>query len=481
MSEETNIQKKVLDLFTANDLETLKTILMDIKAADIADILERIDDKTTRIEIFNILDDELGSDVLLHLDRDLELDFIEAIPAEELADIVEEMAPDDAADFMADIENKDKFNTLLEKISEEERKDILNLLSFDEETAGGIMTSEFLPFPGSMRVENVLKMLRVTEELKDPIMFVYAVEPITKKFLGSVSLVDLIKAPPRTPLIELVEKDYVWSSVDADQEDIAKDFRRYKLWVMPVLDDQHRLVGRITADDILDISAEEADEDIAQMAGTPDLLDEDDSALHVMRLRMPWLLVTLCLALINSVVIDNMLAGAGNIVALAVFLPVIMAMGGNTGMQSATVIIREMAMERIQRGDLSSIIKRESFTGLFMGITCGLCGGLVSYSYMKMSGTATDPLKQETVALIVFFAIGSAMTFSSFFGSGIPLLLQKAGFDPAVAAGPFVTTLNDIISSVIYFLTSYMLIDWFTKSASAAESTATLIKATGLI
>ncbi|NQZ58367.1 MAG: magnesium transporter [Lentisphaeraceae bacterium] len=480
MSEDFNIHKKILDLFTINDLESLKATLMDIKPADIADILERIEDKETRIQIFNLLDDELGSDVLLVLDRDLELDFIEAIPEEELADIVEEMAPDDAADFMSEIENKDKFNTLLGKINEDERKDILNLLSFDEENAGGIMTSEFLSFPGSMHVENVLQILRVSETSKDPVMFVYAVEPNTNKFLGSVSLVDLIKAAPRTDLIELIEKDYVWSTVDADQEEVAKEFRRYKLWVMPVLDDQHRLVGRITADDILNISAEEADEDIAQMTGTPDLLDEDTSAIHVMKRRLPWLIITLCLALINSIVIDNMLSSTGNIVALAVFLPVIMAMGGNTGMQSATVIIREMAMERIQTGDLSTIIKRESFTGFIMGILCGLCGGIISYTYMKISGTSTDPLKQETVAMIVFIAVASAMTFSSCFGSGIPLLLQKLGFDPAVAAGPFVTTLNDIISSVIYFLISYQLIDLFANSTSIGHNVRHWLNSTGL-
>ena len=311
-----------------------------------------------------------------------------------------------------------------------------------------------------MRVDTVLKMIRSIEDFKDPVMYVYVVEPVTKKFLGSVSLVDLIKAEEKTQLVDLIEKDYVWATVDADQEEIAKDFRRYNLWVMPVLDDQHRLVGRITADDILDVSIDEADEDIAQMAGTPDLLDENVSPLNIMKLRLPWLLVTLCLALTNSIVIESMLHQAGNIVALAVFLPVIMAMGGNTGMQSATIIIREMAMERILPGDLKAIAQRESFVGLSMGIICGICGSLISLAFMNLANVETASLTKIDIAKIVFFAIANAMTFSSFFGSAIPQLLKKIGIDPAVAAGPFVTTLNDILSSVIYFLTAYFLMFW---------------------
>ncbi|MCM8528591.1 MAG: magnesium transporter [Lentisphaeraceae bacterium] len=461
MSEEQKDISEITSLLEGGDTDSLRTKLMDLKSADIADIIENLEDKENRKDIFEILDGESSSEVLLLLDRDIELELIDVIPDEQLADIVEEMAPDDAADFLGEIEDKSRMQTLLKEINDEERKEILHLLSFDEESAGGIMTSEFLPFPSSMKVGTVLKMIRSITDLKDPIMYIYVVEPVTKKFLGSVSLVDLIKANSDQLIVDLIEKDYVWTTVDADQEEIAKDFRRYNLWVMPVLDDQHRLVGRITADDILDVSIEEADEDIAQMAGTPDLLDENVSPFHIIKLRLPWLLITLCLALVNSIVIESMLESANNVIALAVFLPVIMAMGGNTGMQSATIIIREMAMEKLYEGDLALIVKRESFIGFCMGVICGLCGAIISYVFMSINSVDTgNDLTKESLTIIVFLAIINAMTFSSFFGSAIPQILRKLGLDPAVAAGPFITTLNDIISSVIYFLTTYALIQW---------------------
>ena len=461
MSEEQKDIAEIVSLLEDGDSDVLTKKLHDLKPADIADIIENIEDKKSRNDIFGYLDDETSSEVIILLDRDIELELIDELPDAELADIVEEMAPDDAADFLSEIEDKDRFQTLLKEINDEERKEIIHLLSFDEESAGGIMTSEFLPFPSSMKVNTVLKMIRSVADLKDPIMYIYVVEPVTKKFLGSVSLVDLIKAPSDQAIVDLIEKDYVWTTVDADQEEIAKDFRRYRLWVMPVLDDQHRLVGRITADDILDVSMEEADEDIAQMAGTPDLLDENVSPFNIIKLRLPWLLITLCLALVNSIVIESLLENANNIVALAVFLPVIMAMGGNTGMQSATIIIREMAMEKLYEGDLKQIVKRESFIGLCMGVICGLCGGAISYIFMSINSVDLgNQLTTGGLTMIVILAIVNAMTFSSFFGSAIPQILKKIGFDPAVAAGPFITTLNDIISSVIYFMTTYALMQW---------------------
>lgn len=461
MSDEQKDISEISSLLSSGDIDSLTTKLAELKPADIADLIENLEDRVQRNEIFDILNGETRSEVLILLERDIELELIDDIPDAQLADIVEEMAPDDAADFLGEIEDKGRFQALLQEINDEERKEIIHLLSFDEESAGGIMTSEFLPFPSSMKVNTVLMMIRSISDLKDPIMYVYVVEPITKKFLGSVSLVDLIKAAPEQQIVDLIEKDYVWTTVDADQEEIAKDFRRYNLWVMPVLDDQHRLIGRITADDILDVSIEEAGEDIAQMAGTPDLLDENVSPFNIIKLRLPWLLITLCLALVNSIVIESMLESANNVIALAVFLPVIMAMGGNTGMQSATIIIREMAMEKLYDGDLALIVKRESFIGFCMGLICGLCGSLISFAFMSINSVDTgNQLTTKDLAIIVFLAIVIAMTFSSFFGSAIPQILKKIGFDPAVAAGPFITTLNDIISSVIYFLTTYALIQW---------------------
>ena len=228
---------------------------------------------------------------------------------------------------------------------------------------------------------------------------------------------------------------------------------------MPVLDKHNQLVGRITVDDILDITIEEADEDIAKMTGTPDLISHESDLLQVVKLRLPWLIVTLLLALINAFVIGHFLKSLESVVILAAFPTVIAAMGGNTGMQSATVFIRELALDKILPSQFTSIAIRECLSGLIMGVCCGITAAIITFFGLPLIFSSIEssiPIK--TISEIVFLSITFAMTFAGCFGTLIPITLRRLSFDPAVAAGPFVTTLNDIISSVIYFITATTLI-----------------------
>ena len=447
-----NIQQ-IEKLIEIDDRETLTELLPQSNPSDIAEFL---DDMSPEQQAFTIalLDDDLLSDVLVETEQDVQLKLLAQLPIKHQALLIEDMASDDAVDILLDLP-EERADEILSELPEDLRLNLKQLLTFDEESAGGIMTSELTALPGHFTVKAARQAI-AKAELKDPIMSVYIIEASTGILKGFVNVVQLITADARSTLDEHINDDYIWASVDADQEDIANDFRKYNLWVMPVVDEKHRLVGRITVDDILDVAQEEADEDIGLITGTPDLADEDDSFKHILRLRLPWLIVTMFLALVNSFVINKFIPnkeGYLNTTVMAAFIPVIMAMSGNTGMQSSTIIIRELALGNIKNDELFKIAFKEMSLGASMGLACGILGGLCSWGVLLL----TSGLDAQ-IALLVGISIFHAMIFSSFFSSMVPIALNKMDFDPAVSAGPFVTTLNDIFASIIYFLTFHILL-----------------------
>jgi magnesium transporter len=446
-------------LIKNSDDDAIRVEILRLQAADIAEILALLDDEDHRLHIFELIDSvETRAETLLALDETCKDEVIQSISAEKLSKLVEEMASDDAADFLSELDNEVLNSEILAHVDKDLRDDLNRLQTFDEESGGGIMTSELCAFPSNMRIQDVLKNLH-PDTIKDPIMYVYVLDAHSQNFYGTASLVHLINANPSASLASITEKVYIWAELDEDREKIAAKFRKYNLWVMPVLDKHNQLVGRITVDDILDISIEEADEDIAKMTGTPDLISHENNLLQVVKLRLPWLIITLLLALTNAFVIGHFLKQLETIVVLAAFPTVIAAMGGNTGMQSATVFIRELALDKILPTQFSSIAIRECLSGLIMGGACGLIAGCITYFGIPLlfnSAPSTVPVL--TISKIIFLSITFAMTFAGCFGTLIPITLRKLSFDPAVAAGPFVTTLNDIISSVIYFMTATALI-----------------------
>ena len=446
-------------LIKNSDDTAIRAELLRLQAADIAEILALLDEEVERLHIFELIDSvETRAETLLALDETSKDEVIQSISVEKLSKLVEEMASDDAADFLSELDNDSLNTAILAHVDKDLRDDLNRLQTFDEESGGGIMTSELCAFPSNMLIQDVLKNLH-PDTIKDPIMYVYVLDAHSQNFYGTASLVHLINAKPDASLASITEKVYIWAELDEDREKIAAKFRKYNLWVMPVLDKHNQLVGRITVDDILDISIEEADEDIAKMTGTPDLISHENNLLQVVKLRLPWLIITLLLALINAFVIGHFLKQLESIVVLAAFPTVIAAMGGNTGMQSATVFIRELALDKILPAQFRSITIRECLSGLIMGGACGLiAGGITYFGVPLLFDSTSNTIPILTLSKIIFLSITFAMTFAGCFGTLIPITLRKLSFDPAVAAGPFVTTLNDIISSVIYFMTATALI-----------------------
>lgn len=420
-----------------------------VDPADLADFVEDLKPEM-RDAVFELVDPQVASDVIAEIDAPYLDGIVEDLPAHEIAQLAGRMAPDEAADLILELDS-DQGQEVLGLLHPQDKKDIQELLSYAEDTAGGLMTTEVITCPGTARVGEVLKSI-AEADLSDPMFYAYIVDPADRTLKGYVSLQELAVADPDQVIGDLAHTDYVFSVTDEDQQEVARKFRRYDLWVMPVVDSSHRLVGRITVDDVIDVLHEEADEDLARMVGAPDIEEEEESLLHITRLRLPWLLITMTAGLLNSMVIRAMMKTT-RIEALAIFVPAILAMGGNTGMQSSAICIRGIALDDRKYKRLLSIVWREIRVGIGLGLICGFATAVLVFVVLSHTLPSDTSLPPARLALAVGLAMTNAMAFASIFGAVVPITLHRLRVDPAVASGPFITTSNDLSATLIYFLT----------------------------
>jgi magnesium transporter len=441
-------------LLEKGEIEHLVRALCGMDPADVADLLEDVDDDEQREQLFDLLDTATASDVLVELETPFVDDVVEDMSSRELAQLAERMAPDDAVQFLENFDEEDS-NKILAEMSDPAL--LAELLKHEEDTAGQIMTTELFSVSSELTVQETRSQL-VPLEPTDPVFFVYVCDPITRKLEGIVSLKELYQAPPTAKMGDITSPDFIYATTSEDQEEVARKFRKYDLWVIPVVDSMNRLVGRITVDDIMDVIHEEADEDLARMVGAPDIETEEDSPLLIARLRLPWLLVTMMAGLVNSVIIRKLLNVTDEAVTLAVFIPAVMAMGGNTGIQSSAVAIRGIALGYKGYNRLFQIIWREIRVGITLGVVCGTLTGLAVALGLNLLGVDTGGISPDRLGLVVGLAMGNGMAFASCYGSLVPVLLHRLGADPAVASGPFVTTSTDLSAAMIYFVTCVVLL-----------------------
>lgn len=452
--------EEVRSLVEQELFEDLRILLSEMDPADVADLIEDISDPEEQDRVFAMLEPVKVSDVVAELDAGPLDELAEHKTPEELANILVNMAPDDAADVIEDLDMEDEeLREILKLMPDEDRQAISELLRYEEDSGGSIMTPELCALPSTTSVSEALRAIGEAD-LSDPIMQVYVVEPKTGVLLGYVYLTQLLtSSEPESSMVtleNLLKTNYVWATTDDDQEQIARDFRKYNLWVMPVVDAKHRLVGRITADDIMDVIQEEADEDMAKMIGAPDFEDHDESAVKAVRLRLPWLLITMVAGLLNSLLIGN-IQETTKIATVAIFVPVLMAMGGNTSIQATAIAVREIAVGRLGTSHLGKTIWKQILIGAMMGVVASTVVWLGAYGVLNFFIKPTDvDIAHLSWAIAVAMFIG--MVFASVFGSLVPVVLDRLNIDPAIASGPFVTTSNDLSASLIYFGTCILLI-----------------------
>lgn len=447
MSNANRIKERINFCIKGELWEQVPKFFEELHPADIAEIINHAPSNTHN-KLFELIDDEMKPDVLAELDDQTEADILDELSAEEISDIVEVMAPDDAADVLGELKDKQR-EDILGLMENEDSDDVRELLQYGEDTAGGIMTTDFVSVHANMTASEVIDYIG-TLELEEPLYYLYVVDN-EGRMTGWIQLWELLKKGNRNqPLEELAEKETISVHTDADQEEVARLATKYDLSSIPVLDWQNKLVGRITVDDIMDVIEEEASEDIFKLAGSSDSELDSNSALHASRTRLPWLLITLGTGFVSVLLLNSYhtYLSVAEIAVLGAFVPVILAMGGNTGIQSSTLVIRGIALGTGHTKNIVRILTHEIIAGAIMGLICGGVFGLYASIVISRSGTTLAP---AFLALTVGLALFSAMTFAAVFGALVPVILNRMRIDPAVASGPFVTSSNDILALLIYY------------------------------
>jgi magnesium transporter len=423
--------------------EQIPKFFAELHPADIAEIINH-SPTSAHNKLFELIADEIKPDVLAELDDQAEADILEELTDEEISDIVEEMAPDDAADLLGELEDEQR-EDILGLMEAEESEEVRELLQYGEETAGGIMTTDFVSVRASMTAAEAIEHIG-SLELDEPVYYAYVVDS-EGRLTGWIQLWELLKKTKKNlSLAELAEKETISVHTDTDQEEAARIASKYDLSALPVLDWQNKLVGRITMDDIFDVIEEEASEDIFKFAGSDDSELESSSPMDAVKARLPWLMITLFAGFVSSIILKRFIDH--HIVALSFFVPIIMAMCGNAGIQSSTLIIRGLAVGSFSEKELFKLLRKELLTGSLMGVACGAIIGVWAKFMVAADDSGIPPI---FLAFTVGVSLFAAMMFAAVFGAFAPMLLSRFKADPAVASGPFVTASNDILALLIYY------------------------------
>jgi magnesium transporter len=411
----------------------------ELHFADIADLLDKLNNEEAKYVYFQ-LTEEVQADVLMELEEEIRDRFLKSLSTKEIADQLENLDSDDAADILGEL-SEDQIQEVISQMEDDEAaEDIVELLNYDEDTAGGLMQKEFIQAKMSWPVNRCLVELRRQAENVENVYTIYVVDD-SNRLVGLLSLKRLLFADIKTHISELYQKKNIISVCTSDSsEEVAKTMDKYGLLSVPVVDLQKKLVGRITIDDIVDIIKEEADKDFQMASGISDRIESNSSVWHVSRARLPWLLIGMIGGVFAANVISNFTGQISHIPTLALFIPLITAMGGNVGVQSSAIVVQSLAKGNNQLNQIVQKISKETLVGLLNGgILASIIYGIASFFGNSQLGAV--------VSISLFVVI----IFAGIFGTLIPLLLNKYKIDPALATGPFVTTLNDVLGLFIYF------------------------------
>jgi magnesium transporter len=424
-------------LLSEGEEEALKIFLRLVRPEDIAEWLDFLS-TDQRQRIVGVLDADAAGTVLTDTTTPIRAQLVDEIEPRRLARIAEAMPPDDAADLIGELEIGET-EKVLHHISSSDEEVLRQLLAYPEDSAGGIMHPEAVALRPTDTVDDAIHLLRTVDE-DTPIAAVWVVDE-DLHLVGYVRLRKLVRSLPTTRIGEIMATDVISVSVEADQEDVADVVHKFDFLAVPVVDTENHLLGVVTVDDVLEVIEEEATEDIYKMAGSSAEEEESESILHVARYRLPWLLVCLAGTQLSSLVLIFASREVGLYDQMSVFTAAIMAMAGNTSLQSSTTTVRRLALDTLPRSRFAGHILREIAVALLMGIVCGAAasGLAILLHHNPLIGIALGP------------AMAIGMSAASLLGAAMPMILDMVGVDPAVASGPLVSTINDSLALAVYF------------------------------
>lgn len=430
---------QIENLIQQNNIAELESILHEIHFADIAEIMNDLD-TSEAIYLFNLLDSEITAEILLELDEEVRETILSTLSAKEIAEELDELDTDDAADIIAELPQSKKAQVISELEDVEHAKDIVDLLRYDENTAGGIMAKELVKVNENWNVLTCVKEMRHQAENVTRVHSIYVVDD-EDRLKGRLSLKDLLTTSTKTQISDIYIKKVDYVRVETKDVEVARIMQKYDLEAIPVVDELGRLVGRVTIDDIIDIIKEEADKDYQLAAGISQDVEADDSILELTKARLPWLVLALFGGFISVKVLGIFEPMMESHRMLLFFTPLIAAMAGNVGVQSSAIVVQGLANNSITGSLWNRLLKELSLSLLNGSILAGI---LILGSHFLLG-------YEFIIGITVSIALLSVIVIASLIGTFIPIVLDKYGVDPALATGPFITTSNDIIGIIIYF------------------------------
>ncbi len=435
--------ERLHELLEAGNEAGLRAHLIDHSSEDLEEYFEELDSEE-RQTVLSLLEPETAAEVLGGVEEYIQEEMADALSERELAELVEEMDSDEAADTIRHLESKEQ-EKVFDLLAEDTEQELRSLLAHEEDTAGDLMMAELAAIHEEALVAEAIEELRTKSDEIKQLYAVYIVDD-DQHLKGMLSLRDLVLARPGMPLNALMEPVPAAVTPEMDQEEVAILFRRYDLVTAPVVDANGVLVGRITVDDVLEVLEEEASEDLSRLAGLGS--EEAFHPLGLLRLsrdRLPWLILGLFGGLFSGRILQGFEASIAEIVEIAFFVPVIMALAGNIGIQSSTIIVRGLATGEVREGALRPRILREIAVSLLNGVVIGILSFLVVWLW----------LGHLILAIVVASSMLAVVLWATLTGTVVPLAMHRMGRDPAYATGPFVTTTNDIVALTIYLSIAY--------------------------
>jgi len=442
-----NLLDNIRNMIQEQAYSDMERLIEELHPADLADLVEHLE-SDEMLAVFTLLTPERAGEVLKEISAPIQEKIAHELDDQTITQILNELNSDDATDIFTYLP-RERTQKIISLVQPDVSEELQKLLGYETDTAGGIMALEFVSVNANSDIRGAIESIREKREDVEKLYYVWVVDD-DGNLVGVVSMKDLLLDPIDTKIQDIMNSDVISVDADTDQEEVARIIKQYDLTHVPVVNGQYKLIGRITNDDIIDVIEEEASEDISLMAGVLDQEIAEESALKISRARLPWLLLGLFGGLISAIVINHFHGSLEKILALSFFIPVIMAMGGNTGTQAATVVIRGLATGDISIVHTGKRLLTELWVALINGILCGILLGLVVAFWLS------DP----KLGIGVGVSLITVILFSGSFGAFVPFLLRKLNIDPALAAGPFITTSNDILGLLIYLsiITRFLMV-----------------------
>ncbi len=423
-----------------------RQLMAELHPADIAEIYDELDMDEAKF-LFLLLEGETASEVLAELDEDDRRRFLEALPSDVIAkQFINEMDSDDAADIIGQMTEQKRADVFLHLDDKRQAKDIVDLLGYHEDTAGGLMAKELIWVRDEWNMRTCIREMRRQAEAVDEVFYVYVVNE-NDELSGVLPLKRMLLALPETRVRDISEQNIISVTTDLPSQEVVQIMEKYNLVVLPVVDENRRLVGRITIDDVVDVLRDEAEEDYRRMSGLSEDVEPNDGVWMLTRARLPWLMVGLFGGVLGAQVISFYEGDLAKHAAMAFFIPLIAAMGGNVGVQSSAIVVQGLANNSIGLESTFRKILKEFAVAFINALACS--SAILAYNLIFSDSLA--------LTLSVSAALFVVIVFASVFGAFVPLTLNRFKIDPALATGPFITTVNDILGLFIYLAIGRML------------------------